>query len=95
MGGGYSPLATPGYATVCTPLSYFNIASKLQRSFALMHLEFESNLITNMFRKFGVSRTTGSDVIFALLSFSFDRNACLSVRVFYSLYCLFITDANL
>ena len=38
------------------PLSYFNIAPKRKQSFALMHPDFESNLITHIFRKFGVSR---------------------------------------
>ena len=32
-----------------------------------MHPDFESNLITHIFRKFGVSRTTRSDVIFAFV----------------------------
>ena len=32
-----------------------------------MHPDFESNLITNIFRKFGVSRITESDVIFAFV----------------------------
>ena len=49
------------------PLSYFNIAPKRKQSFALMHPDFESNLITHIFRKFGVSRTTGNDVIFAFV----------------------------
>ena len=42
------------------PLSYFNITSKLTKSFALMHSNFESNLIAHIFRKFGVNRATGS-----------------------------------
>ena len=68
---------------------------------ALMHPDFESNLITHIFRKFGVSRTTRSDVIFAFVrgivgvSCSFEHNACLSVLVFYSLYCVIIINANL
>ena len=33
-----------------------------------MHSDFESNLITHIFRKFGVNRMTGSDVIFAFVS---------------------------
>ena len=91
----------PGWANLPPPLSYFNIASKLKKSFALMHPDFESNLITHIFRQFGVSRTIGSDVIFAFVSgteavlCSFGHNACLSVRVFDSLYCVFIIDANL
>ena len=66
-----------------------------------MHPDFESNLITHIFRKFGVSETTGSDVIFAFVRgtqgvlCSFEHNACLSVRLFYSLYCVFIINANL
>ena len=32
-----------------------------------MHPDFESNLITHIFSKFGVSRTTESDVIFAFV----------------------------
>ena len=56
-----------GGGQICRPLSYFNIAPKRKQSFALMHPDFESNLITHIFRKFGVSRTTGSDVIFAFV----------------------------
>ena len=52
---------------ICPPPSYFNRASKLKKRFALMHPDFESNLITHIFRKFGVSETTGSDVIFAFV----------------------------
>ena len=48
-------------------LSYFNIAPKLKQSFALMHPDVKSNLITHIFRNFGVSRTTESDVIFAFV----------------------------
>ena len=32
-----------------------------------MHPDFESNLTTNIFRKFEVSRTTESDVIFSFV----------------------------
>ena len=46
---------------------YFNIAPNLNKSFALMHPDFKSNLMTHIFSKFGVSRTTGSDVIFAFV----------------------------
>ena len=66
-----------------------------------MHPDFKSNLITHIFRNFGVSRTTASDVIFAFvrgtqgISYSFEYNACLLVRVFYSLFCVFIINANL
>ena len=66
-----------------------------------MHPDFESNLITHNFRNFGVSETTGSDVIVAFVrgnqgvSCNFEHIACLSVRVFYSLYRVFIIDANL
>ena len=48
-----------------------------------MHPNFESNLVTHIFRKFGVNWTTGSDVIFAYVrgtygvSHSFEHNACL------------------
>ena len=45
-------------------LSYFNTAPKLNKGFALMHPDYESNSITHIFRKFWVSRATGSDVIF-------------------------------
>ena len=34
-------------------LSYFNIASKLKKLFALMHPDFESNLITNISENLG------------------------------------------
>ena len=63
-----------------------------------MRPNFESNLVTHIFRKFGVNWTTGSDVIFAYVrgtygvSHSFEHNACLWVRLFYSLYCIFIID---
>ena len=83
------------------PLSYFNIAPKQKQSFALMHPDFESNLITHIFRNFGVSRATGSDVIFAFVRgtqvffCNFEHYSCLSVRIFYSLYCIFIVNANL
>ena len=66
-----------------------------------MHPDFESNLMTHIFRMFGVSGTTGSDVIFAFVRdtqgvlCSFESNACLSVRLFYSLYSVFIINANL
>ena len=72
-------------------LSYFNIAPKQNKSFALMHPDFELNLITHIFRNFRVSGTTGSDVIFAFVRgilgvlCIFEQNACLSVRVFYLL----------
>ena len=95
-----NPICTGG-DKFAPPLSYFNIASKLKQNFALMHPDFESNLITHIFNKFGVSETTGSDVIFAFVRGTqgflrnFEYNACLSMRVFYSLYCVFITDANL
>ena len=59
-------LFVPG-GQICPPFSYFNITPKRKQSFALMHPDFKSNLITNIFRKFGVSRTTGSDVIFAFV----------------------------
>ena len=66
-----------------------------------MHPDFEPNLITHIFRKFGVSKMTGSDVIFAFVGgtqevlCNFEHNACLPVRVFYSFYCVFIINANL
>ena len=56
-----------GGSKFAPPLSYFNIAPKLKQSFALMYHNFESHLITHIFRKFGVSWTTGSDVIFAFV----------------------------
>ena len=79
------------------PLSYI----ALKKSSALMHPDFESNLTIHIFRKFGVSRVTGSDVIFAFVrgtlgvSYSFEPNACLSMHLFYSFYCVFIIDAYL
>ena len=86
---------------ICPPLSYFNITQKLKKCFALMYPDFKLNLIAHIFRKFVVCRTTKSDVIFAFVrgtlgvSYSFEHNACLSVRVFYSLHCIFIIDASL
>ena len=61
-----NPICTRG-GQICPPFSYFNIAPKRKQSFALMHPGFGSNLITHIFRKFGVSWTTGSDVIFAFV----------------------------
>ena len=61
-----NPICTGG-GKFAPPLSYFNIAPKRKQSFALMLPDFESNLITHIFRKFGVSGTTGSDVIFAFV----------------------------
>ena len=95
-----NPICTGG-GQICPHLSYFIIAPKLIKIFALMHPDFESNLITHIFRKFGVSGTTGSDVIFVFVGdtqgvlCSFEPNACLSVCSFYSLYCVFIINANL
>ena len=63
----FNPICTGEAANLPPPLSYFNIAPKLKQSFALMHPDFESNLITHIFKKFGVSWTTGSDVIFAFV----------------------------
>ena len=94
-------LFVPAKGKFAPPLSYFNIAPKLKKNFPLMHPDFESNLITHIFSKFGVSETTGSDVIFAFVRgtqgvlCSFEHNACLSVCLFYSLYCVFIINANL
>ena len=61
-----NPICTGG-GKFAPSLSYFNIAPKRKQSFALMHPDFESNLRTHIFRKFGVSRTTGSDIIFAFV----------------------------
>ena len=97
----FNPICIGGGGKFAPLLSYFDIAPKLNKTFALMHPDFEPNLITHSFRNFGVSRTTGSDVIFAFVRStegvlcSFEHNACLSVGVFYSLYCVFIIDANL
>ena len=52
-------LFVPG-GEFASPLSYFSITSKLTKSFASMHSNFESNLIAHIFRKFGVNRTTES-----------------------------------
>ena len=66
-----------------------------------MHPDVKANFLTHVLRNFGVSRTTGSDVIFAFVRgtqgvlCNFEHNACLSERVFYSLYCVFIINANL
>ena len=57
-------LFVPGFAS---PLSYFDIALKLNKSFALMHPDFKSNLVTHIFKNFGVSRIIGSNVIFAFV----------------------------
>ena len=71
--------------------SYFIIASKIKKRFALMHPDFESNLITHIFRKFGVSRTTGSDVILPLSEAPNEFHAVLSTmhayQQAYSIHC--------
>ena len=54
-----------GWGEFAPHLSYFNIAPKLRKSFALMHPDCDQ--ITGIFRKFGVSRTIGSDIIFAFV----------------------------
>ena len=95
-----NPICTRG-GKFAPPLSYFDITPKLKKSFALMHADFKSNLVTNIFRNFGVSRETGSDVIFVFVRgtqgvlCNFEHNACLSDLVFYSLYSVFIINANL
>ena len=56
--------------------------------------DFESNLITHIFRIFGVSRITGSDVVFAFVRGTFD--AVLSTMhayqcpysIYYTMYSL-------
>ena len=45
-------LFVPG-GQICPPLSYFNIAPKRKQSFALMHPDFESNLITHILESLG------------------------------------------
>ena len=66
-----------------------------------MHPDFESNLTTTIFRKFGVGRITRSDDIFAFVrgtkrvSYSFVLNACLSTHLLCSFCSVFIIDANL
>ena len=56
-----------------------------------MHPEFESNLITHIFRKFGASGKTESDVIFALLEAPKEFYAVLSTmhayQCAYSIHC--------
>ena len=44
-----------------------------------MHSEFESNLITHIFRNFGVSGIAGSDVIFSFLGALKEFYAILSL----------------
>ena len=72
-------------------LGYFNIAPKLTQSFALMHPDFKSNLITNIFRQFGVSRTTESDIIFAFVKGTQGVLCYLSTmhayQTWYYIYC--------
>ena len=65
VSGGYLLLST---LFVFAPLlSYFIITPKLSKNFALMRPDFESNLITLIFRNFEVRRTTVSDVNFAFV----------------------------
>ena len=101
MGNTFNPICTKGGGANLPPLLVILIYLLNKKSFALMHPDLESNLITHIFRKLGVSGTTGSDVIFAFVRgtqgvlCSFEHNACLSVRLFYSLYYVFIIDVNL
>ena len=47
----FNPICTGGgEANLPSPLTYFNIAPKLKKSFALMHPDVESNSITHIFR---------------------------------------------
>ena len=63
-----NPICTGGGGQICLALSYFNKAPTRKQSYSLIHPDLESNLITHIFRKFGVSRKTGTDVIFAFVS---------------------------
>ena len=84
-------LVSGGGGKFVPPLSYFNIAPKLKRSFPLMHPDFESNLIKHIFRKFGVCGTTGSDITFLLLEAPKEFYAVLSTmhayQCAYSVHC--------
>ena len=56
-----------------------------------MHPDFEANLATHIFRKFGVSRTSGSDVILSLSKAPKVLRAVFSTmpayQCAYSIYC--------
>ena len=56
-----------------------------------MHPDFEPKLLTHIFRKFGVSGTTESDVIFAFVKSPKEFYAVLSTmhvyRCAYSIHC--------
>ena len=66
-----------------------------------MHPDFESNLITHIFRKFEVSQTTGSDVFLPLSGAPKEFHTVLSTKHAYqgtsSIHCTasFIVNANL
>ena len=47
----FNPICTGGGGKFVPLLSYFNIAPKQKKIFALMHPDFESNLITHIFKK--------------------------------------------
>ena len=85
----YNPICTGG-GQICSPSSHFDIASKLKRSFALMHPNFKSNLITHIFRKFGVSQTSGSDIIFAFVRHLLSFMQFETQRMFVSVRILFV-----
>ena len=56
-----------------------------------MHFDFEPNLITHIFRKFGVSRKFGSDVIFALSEAPKEFHTVLStIHAYQRTYIVFI-----
>ena len=62
-----NPICTEKGGKFAPPLAYFSKAPKLKQLFALMHPDFESNLIAYFFRKFEISRATKSHVSFAFV----------------------------
>ena len=64
-----------------------------------MHPDPESNLITLYSESLGSTTQPEMTSLLPLLEtpkefHSFEHNSCLSVRLFYSLYCVFIIDAD-
>ena len=62
-----NPICTGRGRQIFPPLTYFNKAPKRKQTYSLIHPELESNLITHIFRKFGVSRAPETNVIFAFV----------------------------
>ena len=86
-----NPICNGGVGKFAPSLSYFSIASKLKKLFALMHPEFELNLITNIFRKFETAGQPEVTSFLLLLKAPKEFYAILSTmhayQTSYSIHC--------